>query len=507
MAVNSIALYVNMLVTMGATFLGTRFVLQALGDIEYGVYVLVADMVAMFSFLNVSMAAATQRFLSYALGEGNTDKLKAVFYNSVIIHIAIAVILMVALLALGVPAIWHWLDVPVAMHTDAMSVLMCMAVSTVFIVMAVPYEGAMNAHEDIFVIAGINIVDALLKLCAAVAVLNIKSDRLVTYALMLMSSSVVVFLLKRIYCGRHYEESHFKWRRISDFSLVREMTGFAGWNLIGAGCSLARYQGAAILVNKFFGLAANAAYGVAQQLNGFLLFFANSSVRPMRPQIIKCAGAGEHKQMVKLIHSVSRLTFLMLCMVMIPLYINMPYVLDVWLDAVPEGALSFCRGFLVLVLVSQLSVGLQIALEGSGRIKRLQMIVGSMHVLPLFAACLLFMYGFPMYVIMYCMIAEEAVCVLLRLLIARRDADVPLAPYLKHVILPTLLCALFTFVVAWQVYGLLAMSLPLVGLVVSTFVTLLLISLIGYRFCITRWEREKIVGLFTKALNKIGKRR
>ena len=125
----------------------------------------------------------------------------------------------------------------------------------------------------------------------------------------------------------------------------------------------------------------------------------------MRPYIIKCEGAGEHEQMVKLSNSTSRIVSLMLAMVIVPLYINMPLVLKIWLTDVPYGALEFCRGFLLIVLIVQLSIGFQIALESVGRIKRLHLIVGTMHMLPIPAAYVFFKYGYPFYYLIYCYIA------------------------------------------------------------------------------------------------------
>ena len=85
-AMNSIALYANMVITMGVSLLATRFVLQALGSTEYGAYALIANIVAMFSFINVAMAVATQRYISYAMGTGDVENVKEVFYNNIIIH-------------------------------------------------------------------------------------------------------------------------------------------------------------------------------------------------------------------------------------------------------------------------------------------------------------------------------------------------------------------------------------------------------------------------------------
>lgn len=502
-AINSIALYLNMIVTMGATLLGTRFVLKALGDTEYGVYVLVADIVAMFSFLNVSMAAATQRYLSYALGEGREERLKEIFYNSVMIHMFIAFVLLLVFVSLGLPAINMWLDIPEIIKGDAIFVLGCMAVSTLFIVLAVPYEGAMNAHEDIFVIAGINVLDALIKFLAALIVLFVTGNRLMLYAVLVMLSSIVVFVLKMLYCRKHYAEVLFSWHMIRDFALVKDMVGFAGWNLVGTGCSLLRYQGAAILVNKFFGLVANAAYGVSQQLNGFLLFFANSSVRPMRPQIIKSEGAGNHEQMVKLANTVTRVTFILLCVVILPLYINMPYVLELWLGDVPEGALYFSRGFLMIVLVSQLSIGLQIAVESTGRIKLLQIIVGLMHATPIVVACVLFLWGYPSYVMMICIIVEEAIALFVRLLIASRDAGLAFWHYLLRTVLPCVLSASIAFVLSYVICYFIDGWHPM-SVVFVSFVTVTLSMLFaGYYFCLSSWERGKILSILHSVNKKL----
>lgn len=502
-ALNSVALYTNMIVSMGAALLGTRFVLQALGSTEYGAYALIANIVAMFSFINVAMSVATQRYISYALGSGVVGRVKNVFYNNVVIHICIASILALLLLVVGAPAIEHWLDIPRDIHPEAFVVLLCMILGVVFIVISVPYEGMMNAKEDIVVIAGINIVDALFKLMAAVIVLHIQDRRLVVYAAFIMCSSALAFMLKRQYCRLHYAETHFRWHRIKDFSLVKSMMGFAGWNLIGAGSSLARYQGVAVLLNKFFGLATNAAYGISQQLNGFLLFFANSAVRPMRPQIVKSEAAGQHNQMVKLASTTSKFSFVLLSLVIVPLYVNMPYVLDLWLVEIPAGVLEFCRGFLVITLIGQLSIGLQIALESVGRIKLQQIIVGLMHLLPLPAAYVLFNLGYSAHVIMYCIIAEEVISLLLRVLIARIDANMPIEPYSKEVIFPCVSLAFVAFVSTYYIGELIIMWHPMGRLLFTTIWAVSFIAIGGYFLCFSSWEKNNINLLLQAAKRKL----
>ena len=64
LAKNSLLLYVRMLLTMGISLYTSRVVLSTLGFSDYGIYNVVGGFVAMFSFVNGSMTAATQRFFT-----------------------------------------------------------------------------------------------------------------------------------------------------------------------------------------------------------------------------------------------------------------------------------------------------------------------------------------------------------------------------------------------------------------------------------------------------------
>lgn len=487
---NSLALYVNMGVTMLVTLLATRYVLQALGEEEYGVYILVANIVALFSFLNVSMAAATQRFLSFAMGEEDKEKLSATFQASMVIHLAIAVALGILLLGGGSLLICRVLDIPGFLMGDALCVLMFMTGGLLTIVFSAPYEGALNAHEDIFVIAGVNIIEAVLKLCVVFVLFFLDNHRIAFYALLIFSVQCGSYMLKRIYCRRHYEEVHYSLSIPVQRPLLREMGGYAGWNLIGVGCSIARLQGSAILLNVFFGILVNAAYGVAQQVNGFLIFFANSIVRPLRPHIVKLEGAGEHERMISLSFTTCRVTFLMLAAVVIPLYVCMPFLLDIWLDEVPEGTLLFCRAFLIIVLIDQFTMGLQIALESVGRIRRLQTIAGSMQIASLPVAFVLFLLGFPPITIMFTIMGEQCVTLLLRTFIARKDAGCSAREFLVHLVVPCVGVAVLSFAVV----NMIAMQFanPWVLLVVSTVSAVVVLGMLSYLFCLSAEEKAEI---------------
>ena len=74
-AKNTGILYLRMAITVFISLYATRLTLTALGIEDFGLYNLVGGVISMLGFLNASMASASQRFMSFAQGEGDLDKL------------------------------------------------------------------------------------------------------------------------------------------------------------------------------------------------------------------------------------------------------------------------------------------------------------------------------------------------------------------------------------------------------------------------------------------------
>lgn len=88
---NTSFLYGKMCITIFFTFYTTRLVLQSLGVVDYGIFGVVGGAVNMLGFLSASMAATTQRFMSFFEGSGNFEDKKQIFNVSIVLHIIIAV--------------------------------------------------------------------------------------------------------------------------------------------------------------------------------------------------------------------------------------------------------------------------------------------------------------------------------------------------------------------------------------------------------------------------------
>jgi len=501
--VNTAFLYANMVVSLCVQLVSVRILLQAMGVVDYGIYNVVAGIVAMFSFMNVAMAASTQRFLSYAIGEGDRARLSELFYQSVILHLVIGLLFVSALELGGQYYVHHILRAPAERILAATLLLHCIAASTFVNIITVPYEADINANEDMGVIAAINIFEALMKLGTALFVLYTPNDKLVTFGVLTMLCLITSLTLKRIYCVRHYEESRIKWHRIQSYEQMRGVVSFAGWNLIGAGCGIARYQGTALILNAFFGIVVNAAYGVAQQVNGLLLFFANTIVRAIRPQVVKSEGAGDRQRMLRLSVTTCKITSLMVAFMAIPLFVEMPFILRFWLGQIPgQESIMFCRCFLVIVFLNQLTIGLQIAIESTGNIRRLQTIVGTMHLMALPLGYICFRMGLPVSSIMFCIIGEEVLALFVRTLIAHHQVGLSVRQFLLCNVVPCLLAVALVSAVS-HFPGHLVPTDSWAHVITTTLTSTLLLTLLG-RFFLLSSQENRVITSFVGAIgNKI----
>lgn len=499
---NSGFLYANMVVTMLVQLVSVRILYEAFGINDYAIYSLVGSLIAMFAFINVAMSAATQRFLSYAIGEGREENIRELFYQSVVLHLIIGGIVLLALEAGGVYYVQHLMRAPAESIYGATILLHCITASTFVNIITVPYEADINANENMGAIAAINILDSIMKLAVAFGVLHTSHNRLVVFGLLTMTCLIITLLLKRFYCLAKYPESHIRWHKINDFTQMRNLTSFAVWNLIGSGCSIARYQGTGMIINRFFILATNTAYGIAQQVNGLLLFFANTIVRAIRPQVVKSEGSGDRKRMLRLSETTCRITSLMVALPAIPLGICIPHILRLWLGKeAGVDCVMFCRSFLVIVFINQLTIGLQIAIESVGKIRLLQCTVGVLHLVPLFLGWWCFYLGWPVESIMLCTIGEEIVALFARITIAHHLTGLEATTFLKHTIIPCLLAVPFVTLSTWYILSVTEFT-GFLHCILSFCITIPLLAVISYTMILSPQEKGAINKFMLLIANK-----
>jgi len=493
--VNTGFLYGKMGITIFIALFSTRLILNALGEIDFGIFNLIGGIIALLSFINGAMIIATQRYLTYSIGSDDKQRLKSVFSSSVILHLIIGFSVVILLELAGLFLFNGSLKIPPERIDTAKFIFHCMVVSTFFTINAVPYDATINAHENMLLDAVVGIIESILKLGIAILLVYAESDKLVLYGVLIASLTILVRIAKGIYCHKKYEECRINIRSYLQLDLLREMMAFAGWHLLGLLCAVLKQQGFAILLNLFFGIVINAAYGIANQVNANMSNFSRNMVRAISPQITKSEGGGDRERMIRLSVFACKVPFFLFAFFAVPLIIEMPIVLKVWLKTVPEHTIIFCQLILVVNLVDQLTVGLATAITSVGRIKAYQTVIGLVLIFNLPVAFLLIKLGLPAYSILVSSIVLELIIGGLRIWYAHNIVGISTKDFLINTIASSLLTLTLAGILAVSVRFLLPEGLLRLSLVFIT--STLSIIFLSWHLTLNAVERERIKGILT----------
>ncbi len=371
---NTAFLYFRMALMMCINLYTSRVILQVLGVVDYGVFYVVWGLVYVFSFINGSMTASTQRFLTFELGTGNKKRLHEIFITSIHIQIIISLIVIFLSETAGLWFLTEKMVIPNERQSAAMWCFQFSVFSAVVDVLSCSYKSVIIAHEKMSALAYISILDAALKLAIVGMLLMTGYDRLIVYAILYTCEKLLMRLVYNYYCIHNFEESKYCW--FFDKSLFMKMSVFAGWTMFGNLSYVLYTQGLNMLLNVFFGPIVNAAQAAASQAQNAISQFSTNFQMSINPQITKSYASDQLKEMHLLVYRGSRMTFCLLLILCLPLIVEAPMVLSLWLKEVPEGTAGFLRLLLIVLIVQQIAGTLIAAISATGVIKKYQIITG-----------------------------------------------------------------------------------------------------------------------------------
>ena len=455
-AKNTLLLYARMGLIMIISLWSSRVVLRSLGVVDFGLYNVIAGIVVAFSFMSGALNASCNRYYAVELGRRDPAALNAVYKANLLLFLLLSLLVLLLCESLGIFLLYKKMNIPADRMGVALPVFQFSIVTFISSLIAIPFKSLVTAKEKMKVYAYCSIIEAALKLGICYLLDKSPMDKLLFYALLLMLISIVTNLFYILYCKHFYPECSLRGGKVEK-GLVREILAFNGWGFIGSAATVAKSQGVNILLNMFYGPAVNAARGVANQIYVNVYQFAQNYTLAFSPQIVKSWSAGEKQNSLELIYRSSRLCFLLLFMIVLPLLGELPLVLDLWLVEVPEHSLAFARLMLLTSLVDSLHSPLYYGIQASGKVKWLNILVGGSQLGVVLLS----------YIILKCFkIAPELVFIfilggailsqILRITLSIKQIDLNLKSYLLKVILPLIIVSL----IATLAEGLILRYLP-----------------------------------------------
>ena len=144
---------------------------------------------------------------------------------------------------------------------------------------------------------------------------------------------------------------------------------------------IGRNQGTAIVLNKFLGPVANTAFGLANQINSACMFVSTSILNAFNPQIVKTEGEQNRELALKYAQTASKLCYLLMLLVVLPLCIYMETILKWWLGTVPPYSVSLGRIVILTTLCDQITTGLSVINKAIGKLKVYSLTVDTVKII------------------------------------------------------------------------------------------------------------------------------
>ena len=435
---NTMFLYAKMGITIFSSLYATRLILNALGASDFGIFNLVAGLISMLIFLNSTMTQASQRFMSYAQGKGDNKEQVSVFSVSFLLHLTVAM-LSVLLLKLVEPLLFEdVLKIDSDRVEAAQMIYQYMIVSSFFLILSVPFDAVINAHENMLFVAILGVIESFFKLGVAIFISHSNSDRLVIYGLLIALLSFIVMFIKVVYSFKKYEEVQIKIIKNFDRLLFHKMFHFIGYTLLSSTTSLIANYGIGLVLNVFFGTIVNAAQAIVSQVSGQLGAFANTMMKALSPMITKSEGAGNRQMMLDTSFIGAKISFFLLILFYIPILLEMPIIFKYWLVNIPEYTIIFATLLLLRNLTEQLYRTLSIAIISVGNIKQLQITNAILNIFPLLISYLLFHLGYPAYYLYVVFLIYALLQGGVYIYFAKKECGMSINSYFKEVVVKTI---------------------------------------------------------------------
>ena len=506
-AKNTLLLYFRMLFMMAVNLYTSRVVLNTLGVVDYGINNVVGGVIAMLGFLTGSLGVASSRYITYDLGKGDMVLMRKTFGNILSIHFILAGIVLVVGETLGLWFMSTQLQIPPGRETAALWIYQFSIFSSVLAVISVPYNATIIAHEKMSAFAYISIADAVLKLLIVYLLVVIPCDKLIVYSILFFCIQAFDRVVYGIYCSRHFDETRTKPKY--DGKLFKEIFAFAGWTMNGNLAVMGYTQGLNILLNMFFGPAVNTARGIAVQVQGVCQQFCTNFQMALNPQLTKSYAQDDLDNMRRLLVKSSKFSFYILFFIVLPLMFETELALKLWLGIVPEHTVNFLRLMLIIGMLYTLSNPINVSVHATGKLKRFQLIEGTMLLLIVpIAYLLLKFFSIPPEYVFIVHIVVELLTQYIRLRIVLPMIGMRFGIYFRQVIVPIVMVAVLTPIIPFIVYT--YISNVWIQFFVVCIVCVLCAFVMVYTFGCTvperRFLKKNIALLYRKCIGYINKK-
>lgn len=474
----------------------SRIMLEALGIDNYGVNNVVGGFVGLFTILTGTLTAAIGRYLTFGLGKGDLKQLAITFSTSINVLFGLSLIVFVLGETIGLWFVNCKLEFPTG-RLYAANWLYQLSLFSLFLdLVSLPYSSLITAHEKMKVYAYMSMIDVFVKLILCYVLFIIPFDRLIFYASFIFFIALGKRLFVGWYCSTHFPECHYI--KVFDRSLFKEIGNFAAWQFLGNTAWMLNTQGVNMLINIFFGVAFNAARGIAQTVQTAVMSFVGTFGIAFTPQITKSYAEGDMNYFFQIMERGSKFSVYLMLFFIIPLEFEVEEVLSLWLGKYPDYSPIFLRLSLICTTILLIGDPFLRGILATGKIRNYQIAVTLFGSLVFPFTWIAYRCGFDVQTYYYIFIIIYIGIVLIRAYFVQIIVGYSVKQFLRKVVLPVCYTTLVATIPVTIVYY--TMSDGFIRLVIITFVSILSVSASVCTIGLTSGERNYIFGIINKKL-------
>lgn len=439
---NIVATYGRSLYALAIGLFTARWALQALGQIDYGLYGVIGGLTIFISYLNGILSGAIGRFYAVSVGQQQHDvvvgieKCRMWFTTAVVLSVTIPIALIAAGYPMGLWAIKNFLAIPTDRVSDCVWMWRFVCVSCFLGMVTLPLQAMYTAKQYIAELTIYSFITTTLNAGFLYYMITHPGVWLSRYAFWQCWLAILPQLVISIRAYYIFPECRIIPKYFKCWENVKKLCSYSLWNSWGTLGGILRAQGDAVLINKYFGPGVNAGFAVGSGLSAQTNTLSGSMIGAFSPAIMNAWGAGDVGRARMLAFQTCKLGTLFVLIFAIPLILEVKEVLSVWLKKPPAYAVGFCVFVLAMNIIDKLAVGHMIVVNANGKIARYQAFLGTSLVMTLPIAWALIILGIGPYAVGWAMVSTMIVCAIGRVWFARKLVGMSSIYWIKSIVAP-----------------------------------------------------------------------
>lgn len=507
-ALNVLASYGRSVISFVVSLFAARWVLEALGEIDFGLFGVVGSIIFFVRIFNIAQAGTVARYYAYAIGnnERNNDgtdnrSVRAWFNSALSIHVVMPFVFILLGWPIGEYAIRHWLVIPFDRMGSCLWCFRFSLVASFVSMLSVPYVAMYTARQYITQLVVFDFLHIFGVLGISYWLLYVEKDRLACYAFAMAALFVCIETLRICWSWIQFEDCRISMRQMFDRGKIFELLQFSFFKFLGNFGYGIRSQGSSFVLNVAYGAGANAAFNVANQLSAQAVSFCSTLANAFSPAIATEAGAGRHQVMLKMAFTCCKIGGLLVLTFGIPLIIEMDNWLLIWLKNPPQFSNLICICMVLTFIIDYATSGHHLAIAAIGDIAHWQCYDTLAYTSTILFVILFCVIGLGPIAIGYAYIVAMLLVVVNRLYFARRIAGMGIVFWLRSVFFPLTVVSVGAGFCGLFVRRIIEESLFRI-FITGGMVSLALWTL-AWWVVLTFEERQYVGGKFKLVLNKV----